>query len=233
MTTDITKIVFGLYGAGGFGREVMPILRGQELVGLRPNKEISLEFLFVETNAENKIVNGSSLITENEFFNIDCQQRYFNIAISDSRVRVKIADSFIERGALPYSINSPNSIIYNNNEIGDGAIICAYSVITSNVKIGRFFHCNLYSYVAHDCVIGDYVTFAPGVKCNGNVHVNDHVYIGAGAIIKQGTRDKPLVIGEGSTIGMGAVVTKDVEPYTTVFGNPAKPYLKSLEKNDS
>lgn len=88
-------------------------------------------------------------------------------------MRVKIADSFIERGALPYSINSQNSIIYNNNEIGDGAII------------------------------------------------------------KQGTRDKPLVIGEGSTIGMGAVVTKDVEPYTTVFGNTAKPYLKSLEKNDS
>lgn len=148
-------------------------------------------------------------------------------------MRVKISDSFIERGALPYSINSPNSIIYNNNEIGDGAIICAYSVITSNVKIGRFFHCNLYSYVAHDCVIGDYVTFAPGVKCNGYVHVNDHVYIGAGAIIKQGTRDKPLVIGEGSTIGMGAVVTRDVEPYTTVFGNTAKPCLKSLEKNDS
>jgi len=67
MTTDITKIVFGLYGAYGFGREVMPILRGQELVSLRPNKEISPEFLFVETNAENKIVNGSSLITENEF----------------------------------------------------------------------------------------------------------------------------------------------------------------------
>jgi len=222
-----SKIIFGIYGAGGFGREVMPILRGQDLVSLKPNKKTRVEFFFVETMVENKVINANSLISEEEYFDIKCKNRYFNIAISDSRVREKIADSCIERGALPYSINSPNSIIYNNNEIGDGAIICAYSVITSNVKIGRFFHCNLYSYVAHDCVIGNYVTFAPGVKCNGNVHVKDHVYIGAGAIIKQGTKDKPLVIGQGSTIGMGAVVTKDVEPYTTVFGNPAKPYLKS------
>lgn len=41
---------------------------------------------------------------------------------------------------------------------------------------GRHFHANLYSYVEHDCVIGDFVTFAPGVKCNGNVVVEDYAY---------------------------------------------------------
>ncbi len=54
------------------------------------------------------------------------------------------------------------------------------------------------------------------------MHVHDYVYVGTGAIIKNGTKDKPLVIGEGSIIGMGAVVIKDVEPYTTVVGNPAR-----------
>ena len=86
---------------------------------------------------------------------------------------------------------------------------------------------NIYAYIAHDCVIGDYVTFAPNVHCNGNVHVHDHAYIGTGAIIKQGTTSKPLVIGEGAVVGMGAVVTKDVPPFTTVIGNPAKPYIKN------
>jgi acetyltransferase-like isoleucine patch superfamily enzyme len=99
-------------------------------------------------------------------------------------------------------------------------------VITSNTQIGKFFHSNLSSYVAHDCVIGDYVTFAPNVQCNGNVQVEDGAYVGAGAIIKQGTINNPIVIGKGAIVGMGAVVTKNVEPFTTVVGNPAKPYKK-------
>ena len=41
-------------------------------------------------------------------------------------------------------------------------------------------------------MIGDFVTFAPGVKCNGNIHIEDHVYIGAGAVIKQGTPAQPF-----------------------------------------
>jgi acetyltransferase-like isoleucine patch superfamily enzyme len=71
-------------------------------------------------------------------------------------------------------------------------------------------------------VIGDYVTFAPRVHCNGNVHIEDHAYIGTGAILRQGTPDKPLIIGRGAVVGMGAVVTKDVAPNTVVVGNPAK-----------
>lgn len=50
--------------------------------------------------------------------------------------------------------------------------------------IGRSFHANIYSYVAHDCIIGDYVTFAPSVKCTGNVVIEDCVYIGTGAMRK-------------------------------------------------
>ena len=102
-------------------------------------------------------------------------------------------------------------------------MFCPRAMVTTSAKIGRQFQCNIYSYVAHDCVIGDYVTFAPNVSCNGNVRVGDHAYIGTGAVIKQGTLDKPLVIGAGAVVGMGAVVTKDVEPGAVVIGNPAKP----------
>ena len=46
--------------------------------------------------------------------------------------------------------------------------------------------------------------------------------IGAGAMIKQGTPDQPLVIGVGAIVGMGAVVTKSVPAGATVVGNPAR-----------
>ena len=80
--------------------------------------------------------------------------------------------------------------------------------------------------MAHDCLIGDFVTLAPGVHCNGNVVIEDHAYIGTGAVIKQGQPGQPLVIGRGAVVGMGAVVTRDVPACTTVVGNPAKSFFK-------
>ena len=105
-------------------------------------------------------------------------------------------------------------------------MLSPFVTLTSNIRIGRCFHANLYSYVEHDCVIGDFVTFAPGVMCNGNVHIEDHAYIGTGAVIRQGQPGKPLVIGKRAVVGMGAVVTRDVAPGTTVVGNPARLLVK-------
>jgi sugar O-acyltransferase (sialic acid O-acetyltransferase NeuD family) len=116
-----------------------------------------------------------------------------------------------------FDILSSTTTMYDRNKIGEGCILCANTIITSNTTIGKHFHCNIFSYVAHDCVIGDYVTFAPRVNCNGNVKIGDHAYIGTGAFIRQG-----VTIGEGAVVGMGAVITKDVAPYTTVIGNPAR-----------
>jgi acetyltransferase-like isoleucine patch superfamily enzyme len=115
----------------------------------------------------------------------------------------------------------------DNVTIGEGSILCPYVTITSDVVIGRHFQANLYSYVAHDCQIGNFVTFAPCVKCNGNVIIEDNVYIGTGAIIKQGTINNPLIIGKNSVIGAGSFVTKNVDPNTTVVGNPAKVLSKA------
>lgn len=225
MRSKKLRMVFGLYGAGGFAREVMPIFK--ERISKIANEigEQNVGLFFIETQPTKKEVNGYPLISEDDFFDLQCEERFFNIAIADSRARQRIAMQCIENGAKPVSLQSSNALVYDCNDIGEGAVICAYSTVTSNAKIGQYFHSNIYSYVAHDCVIGDYVTFAPKVCCNGNVRIEDHAYIGTGAIIRQGSSDKPLVIGEGAVVGMGAIVTKDVPPFTTVVGSPARPML--------
>jgi len=221
------KVLIGLYGAGGFAREVMPLVM-EQLIRDQPLYPDSLfESCFVDAKPQEAKMNFYPLISENEFLQAKCDERLFNIAVGDSRLRETIANACLAQHMKPLSIRSAQSVIYDENQIGEGSIICAFSVVTSNARIGKFFHSNIYSYVAHDCVIGDYVTFAPNVHCNGNVHIGDHAYIGTGAILKQGTSAKPLVIGEGAIVGMGAVVTKDVAPFTTVVGNPAKPLIRS------
>lgn len=51
----------------------------------------------------------------------------------------------------------------------------------------------------------------------GDIVVKDDVWLGTNAIICSG-----VTIGQGAVIAAGAVVTKDVEPYSVVGGNPAK-----------
>lgn len=185
-----------------------------------------LELLFVVEGQEGESeVNGYRLIGLDDFLELDGRKR-FNVAIGDSRARQRIAEICLARKIEPFSVVARTVIRLDKNEIGEGCMISEQTIITSNVKIGRFFQANCQCNISHDCVIGDYVTFAPGVKCNGKVIIGDHAYIGAGALIKEGRYGKPLVIGDGAVVGMGAVVIRDVEPYVTVVGNPARPLVK-------
>ena len=119
--------------------------------------------------------------------------------------------------------------------IGEGSVISPFVTITSNVLIGKSFQANIYSYVAHDCIIGDFVTFAPGVMCNGNVHIGSVVYIGTGTIIHPGTSKNPIVIGKNSKVAAGSVVKKNIPENAIAMGNPAqvlsRELLKKMKKN--
>ena len=55
------------------------------------------------------------------------------------------------------------------------------------------------------------------------ITINDNVWIATGAIVLPG-----VTIGEGAVVGAGSVVTKDVEPWSVVAGNPAK-FIKKRE----
>lgn len=214
--------IYAVYGASGFGREVMPVAR-ESLLNQRKERA---KLVFVDDNNSEPVCNGYPLMTYAEFRRFDASQHYAVVAIADSKIRQKLVERLISDGIDIWDIVSPNSMRHDEVTIGCGSIICPFVTLTSNINIGESFHANLYSYVAHDCVIGNYVTFAPGVKCNGNVIIEDHVYVGTGAVIKQGRVGQPLTIGKEAVIGMGAVVTKNVAPGTIVVGNPAKPLNK-------
>ncbi|KPJ78967.1 MAG: acetyltransferase [Deltaproteobacteria bacterium SG8_13] len=216
--TDTIEI-YGIIGAGGFGREVMPVAR-QMIAGFDDPRKHDLVFV-ADTLEELTVVNGHKVISESDFIALDAANKYFNIAIADCKARERISKKMLAANIQPFSIQASNAVIFDNNDIGEGAILCPFTTITSNARIGKFFHANIYSYVAHDCAIGDFVTFAPNVHCNGKVVIEDYAYIGTGAVIKDGTDEKPIIVGKGSVVGMGAVVTKNVPPFTTVVGNPA------------
>jgi sugar O-acyltransferase (sialic acid O-acetyltransferase NeuD family) len=200
--------LFGVYGAAGCGRGILPLVRA----AIAPGDEA----VFVDDGQAGKVVNGARVLGFDEFAGAD--ERAICLAVADPAVRRTLDRRCIDAAVPFFSARAEQRVEMDEVEIGEGALLSPYTTLTSNIRIGRHFHLNLYSYVEHDCAIGDFVTFAPAVRCNGAVRIGDGAYIGAGAVIRQG-----LSIGAGATVGMGAVVTKDVPAGETWAGNPARP----------
>lgn len=136
-------------------------------------------------------------------------------------------------------IESGSSVV--NSQI-DRYSFCGYDCQIINCKIGAF--CS----IANNVVIGgamhpaEWVSTSPvfyegrdSVKRKFSIHkrnpdkttvIEPDVWIGQNAVIKQ-----VVIIGVGAIIGMGSVVTKNVEPYTIVAGNPAKNIRKRFDDN--
>ena len=114
-------------------------------------------------------------------------------------------------------------------EIGEGSKIGAFVEIGAGVTIGKRCKIQSFAFIPPGVTIGDDVFIGPH-SCFTNskrpmtgeqykaTFVMNRAVVGAGAIILPG-----LIIGEGAIIGAGAVVTKNVAPWITVVGNPAKP----------
>jgi sugar O-acyltransferase (sialic acid O-acetyltransferase NeuD family) len=219
----VSQGLYAVYGASGCGRGVMPLAREQ-----LAHRGIGIDRLvFVDDEPRAAIVNGHRVLTYREFLDTPASERHAVLAIANGHVRERLAERLLKDGVCSWTVRAANVVTMDDLQVAEGAILCPFVTLTSNIRIGRHFHANLYSYVEHDCVVGDFVTFAPAVKCNGNVRIEDYAYLGAGAVIKQGKPGQPLVIGRGAVVGMGAVVTKDVPPGATVVGNPAKLLLES------
>jgi sugar O-acyltransferase (sialic acid O-acetyltransferase NeuD family) len=218
--------IYAIYGASGFGREIMPLAKA-----LLNERKIPFEkLLFIDDKLFGQTINGYPIISFNEFILLKSPKKFVCIAISDSKIREKLFHKLSDFRVNNWSVFASNSILLDECSLGENSVLAPFVTLTSNILIGKSFHANIYSYVAHDCIIGDFVTFAPGVKCNGNVHIGDYAYLGTGSIIKQGKSNKPLIIGKGACVAAGAVVTKDVPPFTTVIGNPAIPLSKEALK---
>jgi sugar O-acyltransferase (sialic acid O-acetyltransferase NeuD family) len=215
MAVDWGQELIGVYGAGGCGRGLMPLVRHQ-LAASCTNAEL----VFVDDGRTDHVVNGQQVLTFSEFSGRPAHLKQMVLAIAEGRVRERLAARCEAAQIGFFGVRAANVVVMDDVSIGVGAALSPGVVLTSNIRIGRHFHCNIGSIVEHDCVIGDWVTFAPGVRCNGNIEIGDGAYVGAGATIRQGKPGARLRIGREATIGMGAVILADVPDGATIVGNP-------------
>lgn len=139
------------------------------------------------------------------------------VAIGDSRARSLVVSRLPENTLFYTMIHESAQLLGPDIEIGEGSIICAGTILTTNITIGKHCHLNLNTTIGHDCVIGDYFTTAPGVNVSGNNQIGNRVYIGTGS----STREK-ITISDDVVIGMQSGVIKNIINSGTWVGSPAK-----------
>ena len=215
------KIVIGLYGAGGFGKEVMSLLPSI-LPRLFPETNYDeIKLCFIDDDLSLSSILDKEVISLTKFLELNQHELYYTVTIADPATRKLIASKLKNTSAKPIKLIFDSSLILSHSHIGTGAIIMPGTTISTSVNIGSFSHINFHSYIAHDCTIGDFVTISPRVTCCGNTDVKDGAFIGAGSVIKQGTIDQPRYVGLNSRLGMGSNLLTDLPDNKTYAGNPA------------
>lgn len=143
------------------------------------------------------------------------------------KIRRKLAEQVKVVGfALAPKLVHPRVELSSSIEIGQGSVITAGCILTVDIHIGQQTHVNISVSISHDVWIGDYVTVSPGARICGNVRIESDVFIGAGAVIMNGSPKNPVVVGARAVIGAGACVTQPVPPGETWVGVPARPVVR-------
>jgi len=198
-----------IYGAGGFGAEVMDILNSAIEVGSLPHHN----GCFVVDDSHEVEIYGHPVCALDE-----CQPgSKITIAVGEPASRAKLWDRAVALGLAPTSLISPSAVVSQHCTIGDGVIIAPLCSIQARAHIAQNAAINTLAIIGHDVMVGVGAVISSMVNLGGAVTVGPQVYIGMGALIKE-----QLSIGANSIVGMGSVVHRDIPEGVIALGNPAR-----------
>lgn len=205
-----------IVGVGGFGREVAWLV---ERINMKDPTWDLLGFVDDNITLQSQLINGYKVLGTTDSV-LNYTDIYFVCAIGNAGVRKTIVDKItsLNPDIKFATLIDPTVEMSKLVSIGEGAIICAHSIITVNIEIGKHVIVNLDCTIGHDAKLSDYVTLYPSVNVSGATLIGECTEVGTGTQIIQAKS-----IGHHSIIGAGAVVVRDIPDKCTAVGTPAKP----------
>ncbi|NLB74775.1 MAG: acetyltransferase [Firmicutes bacterium] len=205
-------------GAGGFGREVASLIHDVNAI------RSEWQFLgFLDDGVNGSTVEGYPILGQIDSISTLARPIYAVCAVGDPRLRRKLVSHIQTYDCKFATLIHPTVSKSQYVSIGEGSIICAGTILTTNIKIGKHSILNLNCKVGHDSILGNYTSCMPGVNIAGEVVVGDGSYFGLNACVINRVN-----IGEWSIIGAGASAVKDIPSRCVAVGVPAKP-IRTLD----
>lgn len=213
-----------VYGSGGSGREVAWLA---QICGFQV-----LCFIDDDSSKIGRTVNEIPVMSIGQV-----AARFPNVPVAAGigcpSAREAVIARVVRHQLVPAALVHPGVERSRWVTFGTGVVICAGSILTTNIIVGDHVQINVDCSISHDVHLGDYATLAPGVHVSGFVTIGKRVQIGTGAAIINGTPAAPLTIGDDVVVGAGACVTRSVEAGLTVVGVPARPIARQLMERPS
>lgn len=196
----------GIIGFGSFTREILP--------------EIKRPFDIFVTKDYLPVINVCDISKKykcNVFLLENFDTKKYEALITNVSNRKDIIQLLPRETKYTNFISKYARILGNDVFLGKSTIICAGSILTTNIKIGDFSQINLNTTIGHDCCIDNYFTTAPGVNISGNCIIGKNVYIGTNSSVKEKVK-----ICDNVIIGMQSGVIKNIDEYGTYAGSPVQ-----------
>lgn len=138
-----------------------------------------------------------------------------------SALRAEVAARLVQEDATFFTAGCPDQPHVDPGvEYGAGCVIRPHTRFGPDVRIGEGAQV-LSNLIAHDIEIGAFSTLNADSSVLGHVIIGRGVTVAPLAVIGNGSHDRPLRIGDGAVIAIGAVVVRDVAPGAVMVGNPA------------
>jgi sugar O-acyltransferase (sialic acid O-acetyltransferase NeuD family) len=147
------------------------------------------------------------------------------VAIGSGSIRQRLFGSLQEPGEQFIAARHPTAVIAPDVSIGSGTMICANVVVNTGAIIGQNVILNTACTVDHHNRSGDHAHIAPGAHLGGDVQVGEGSLIGIGAVVLP-----QIEVGSWCTVGGGSVVIQNMRNGATAVGNPARVIKSNYEK---
>ncbi len=138
------------------------------------------------------------------------------VAVANPRDRGDIISKLPPQTKYFTFIHPTALILSDTVQIGEGSFIGAYSILTTNIEIGKHSILNRSCHIGHDTVAGDFLTMMPGAVLSGNCKLGCKVYLGTNSAVRE-----KLTICNEVLIGLNAGVVSHIVKPGTYVGVPA------------
>ncbi|NLW48209.1 MAG: acetyltransferase [Firmicutes bacterium] len=202
-----------LVGAGGFAREVYYWARDAFSSDEYQIKGFLSDFpndLDGHKNITNPILGK---ILE---YNIQPNDRFLFAIGSIERKRYLIKE-LKKKGAQFLTLIHPTTVVIDSAKLGEGVILCPFSLISDNVQLGDFVMVNNHAAVGHDAKVGGYSILSPYSSVLGWCELGEEVFLGAHSTIA--ARKK---VGSETQISANSLALRNVPSKAFVLGVPGK-----------
>lgn len=208
ISPDVRRLL--IVGAGGFGREVIHWVRAAW-----PEAAARLGG-FVAAAASEGASAPVQIIADPDDFEPRSDDGLV-LAIGIPLIRRRVAEALMARGGRFLTLVHPTAVVAPTASIGEGSILCPFSIASDSTTLGRFTLLNYHASLGHDASTGEFSVLSPYATLGGGAHVGSDVFLGLHASVAPGKS-----VGASSKVSANSACLVDAPGDSLIFGVPGR-----------